>query len=151
MLNADPYGRLPDPEFQADFYVGVAPKRAVAWLVDTILVALLTAVVVPFTAFVALFFLPVLFLVLNFLYRWVTLSTRSATWGMRLGAIEFRRIDGTPFDPATAFLHTLGYTVSMAMVLPQLFSIGLMLIYPRGQGLTDLVLGTVAINRPGRG
>ncbi|WP_127900568.1 RDD family protein [Solirhodobacter olei] len=150
MYRADPYDRLPDPEFQAEFYRDVPMKRAFAWVVDTILIVLLTAIVVPFTAFIALFFLPALFLVLNFLYRWVTISTRSATWGMRLAAIEFRRLDGAPFDPMTAFLHTLGYTISCAMVLPQLASIGAMLVTARGQGLSDLILGTVAINRPGR-
>lgn len=150
MYAREPYSRLPDPEYQAEFYRDVAPKRAIAWVVDTILIALLTAIVIPFTAFIALFFLPALFLALNFLYRWVTLSTRSATWGMRLTAIEFRRLDGGPFDPATAFLHTLFYTVSWAMVLPQLISIGCMLVTPRGQGLSDFLLGTVAINRPGR-
>lgn len=150
MLNADPYARLPDPDLQADFYRDVGLKRAVAWLVDTVLVALLTAIAIPLTAFIALFFLPILFLALNFLYRWVTLTGRSATWGMRLAAIEFRRIDGAPFDPVTALLHTLGYTASVAMVLPQLLSIALMLTTARGQGLTDFVLGTVAINRPGR-
>ena len=148
MLNSDPYARLPDPEFQAEFYRDVAAKRAIAWIVDTILVGLLTAIAVPMTAFIALFFLPVLFLIINVLYRWVTISSRSATWGMRLTSIEFRRLDGAPFDTATALVHTLGYTVSVAMVLPQLLSIALMLINPRGQGLTDLIMGTVAINRP---
>ena len=150
MFSAKPYSQLPDPEFQAEFYRDVAVKRALAWVVDTILVALLTALVVPFTAFVALFFLPVLFLTLNFVYRWVTITTRSATWGMRLVSIEFRRFDGEHFDTITAFLHTLGYTVSAAMVLPQLVSIGFMLMTPRGQGLSDMILGTVAINRPGQ-
>ena len=117
-------------------------------MVDTILVALLTAAIVPFTAFVALFFLLFFFLVLGFLYRWVTLSTRSATRGMRLTAIEVRRSDGLPLDLAGAFLHTLGYTVSMAMVLPQILSVGLMATRARGQGLSDLVLGTAAIDRP---
>ncbi len=151
MYSADPYSRLPDPEFQAGFYRDVAPKRALAWVIDTLLVALLTALAVPFTAFIALFFLPALFLVLNFLYRWVTLSTRSATWGMRFVAIEFRRLDGGRFDPATAFFHPLGYTLCAATVLPQLVSIALMLTTARGQGLSDLVLGSVAINRMARG
>lgn len=150
MLNADPYARLPDPEFQAEFYRDTAVKRALAWAVDTLLVAALTAICVPLTAFIALFFLPLLFLAINVLYRWATLTARSATWGMRLFAIEFRRIDGGRLDPATALLHTLGYTISIAMVLPQILSAALMLFGARGQGLTDLVLGTVAINRPGR-
>jgi hypothetical protein len=47
-------------------------------------------------------------------------------------------------------LHTLGYTLTIATLLPQLLSIALMLTGARGQGLSDLVLGTVAINRPAR-
>ncbi|MBI1218051.1 MAG: RDD family protein [Rhodobacteraceae bacterium] len=150
MLSAAPYARLPDPDFQAEFYRDVPAKRLFAWAIDTVVVAVMVALIVPLTAFVALFFLPLLFLTLNFLYRWVTLSSGSATWGMRLAAIEFRRIDGTRFDAITAFLHTLGYTLSISSVLPQLVSVVLMATGPRAQGLSDLVLGTVAINRAGR-
>lgn len=150
MYSDTPYSRLPDPDFQAEFYRDTGMKRAVAWVIDTLIVALFTALLVPFTAFLAIFFLPALFIALNVLYRWVTLSRASATWGMRLMAIEFRRFDGSPLDPATALLHTIGYTVSISMVLPQLLSIALMAMNPRGQGLTDMVLGTVAINRAAR-
>ena len=148
MTFADPRPGLPDPAFDAGFYADVAPKRLIAWIVDTVLIVLVTAVLVPLTAFTALFFLPLLVLTVGFLYRWATLASRSATWGMRLVAIEFRRADGTRLDGATALLHTLGYTVSMAMVLPQVISVVLMLTGARGQGLSDHVLGTAAINRP---
>ncbi|QCO56758.1 RDD family protein (plasmid) [Pseudorhodobacter turbinis] len=141
---------LPDPEYQAEFYEGVALKRGLAWVVDTILTAIITALIVPFTAFTALFFLPLLYLTVNFAYRWMTLSGKSATFGMRLAAIEFRRADGQPFDSGTAALHTLGYAISMAFVLPQVLSIFMMIFGPRGQGLTDTVLGTVAVNRVAR-
>lgn len=150
MYHDIPGSALPDPEFQAEFYRDTGMKRAVAWVIDTVIVALFTTLVVPFTAFLAIFFLPVLFLTINLLYRWVTLSRRSATWGMRLMAIEFRRADGRWLDPATALVHTIGYTISISMVLPQLVSIALMAMSPRGQGLSDLVLGTVAINRTAR-
>ena len=66
---------------------------------------------------------------------------------MRLTAIEFRDRSGAHLDSATAFLHTLGYAVSVAMFPLQLLSIGLMLTTARKQGLTDHVLGTVALNR----
>ena len=69
---------------------------------------------------------------------------------MRLMAIEFRDRTGRRFDLATAFLHTLGYTLTIATLLLQVLSIGLMLTSARRQGLSDLVLGTVAINRPAR-
>lgn len=141
---------LPDPEYQSEFYQGVPFKRGMAWIVDTILTLILTAIIVPFTAFTALFFLPVLYMVVNTLYRWVSLSSSSATPGMRLAAIEFRGADGRVFDSGTALLHTLGYVISMAFVLPQLVSIAMMLLSPRGQGLTDTVLGSVAINKTAR-
>ena len=144
------YSSLPDPEYQAEFYADVPVKRALAWGVDTILIALITLLVVPFTLFLGLFFLPVLYMSISFLYRTVGLARHSATPGMRLMAIEFRDRTGARFDRGTAFLHTLGYTLTIGTLLPQLLSIGLMLTTARGQGLTDMVLGTVAINKPAR-
>ena len=141
---------LPDPDRHADFYADVPLKRALAWGVDTALILALTLLVLPFTGFLALFFLGGLFLVISFLYRWVTLARGSATPGMRLLALHFRDGQGQDLDPATAFAHTLGYTLSMAFVFPQLISVALMLLSPRKQGLTDIVLGTVAINRAAR-
>ncbi|MFN5829098.1 MAG: RDD family protein [Rhodobacterales bacterium] len=144
------YTTLPDPDHQAGFYADVPIKRALAWVVDAILIAIMTMVVVPFTLFLSLFFLPLLYLTISFLYRTISLARNSATPGMRLMAIEFRDRTGAKFDPGTAFLHTLGYTLTISTLLPQLLSMGLMLTTARGQGLTDLVLGTVAINKPAR-
>lgn len=144
------YTTLPDPDHQAGFYADVPIKRALAWVVDAILIAIMTMVAVPFTLFLSLFFLPLLYLTISFLYRTISLARHSATPGMRLMAIEFRGRTGAKFDPGTAFLHTLGYTLTISTLLPQLLSIGLMLTTARGQGLTDLVLGTVAINKPAR-
>ncbi|MBL4917902.1 RDD family protein [Szabonella alba] len=141
---------LPDPDHQPEFYAGVAAKRGMAWLVDTLLAALLTALIVPFTAFTGLFFLPLLYAVVSFFYRWLSIARGSATPGMRLTGIEFRRADGTTFDGMTALLHTAGYVISFSMVLPQILSVALMLFSARGQGLTDHVLGSVALNRPSR-
>lgn len=138
---------VPDPYHQPEFYADVPVKRLLAWIVDTLLIAALVALVIPFTAFVGLFFLPVLFLVLGFLYRWITIAGSSATWGMRLMAIELRDGYGRRFDSGMALLHTLGYTISLAFPILQIISIGLMLTGSRKQGLTDNVFGTVAINR----
>jgi len=138
----------PDPVRHAAFYQGVLPKRFLAWVMDVVLIAVVTALIVPFTAFTALLFLPALFLVVGFLYRWVTLSGRSATWGMRLMNIEFLDRNGQRFDAGTALLHTLGYSLSMAFVMPQILSVALMMLTSRRQGLSDMVLGSVAINSP---
>lgn len=137
---------LPDPDHQAEFYADTVMKRFLAWIVDAIMIAVLTVLVLPFTAFTGIFFFPALMLVLGFIYRVTTLTGRSATWGMRLFAVEFRDRTGKRFDLATAFLHTAGYSISMAMAPLQLISIILMLVSSRKQGLTDHILGTVAVN-----
>ena len=138
---------LADPLTQPQFYRDVAGKRLLAWIVDTIVVALASLLIVPFTAFIALFFFFALMAVVGFIYRVITLATGSATWGMRLMAIEIRAADGARLDLGQAFLHTLGYTVSWAVTPLQLISIVLMATSNRGQGLTDMVLGTAALNR----
>ncbi|MFN7595658.1 MAG: RDD family protein, partial [Cereibacter sp.] len=118
------YTTLPDPDHQAEFYADVPIKRALAWVVDAILIAIMTMVVVPFTLFLSLFFLPLLYLTISFLYRTISLARHSATPGMRLMAIEFRDRTGAKFDLGTAFLHTLGYTLTISTLLPQLLSMG---------------------------
>lgn len=138
---------IPDPERQPEFYADVPTKRLLAWLVDTVLIVVLCLLVLPFTAFTGLLFFPALLLVVGFAYRVVTIAGASATWGMRLMAIEFRGRDGARFDLGMAFLHTLGLTVSFALPLLQAVSIVLMLTTARGQGLSDHLLGSVAINR----
>ena len=102
MTMNDAYPGLPDPRTRPEFYAGVPFKRGLAWFADAILIGLLTAVAVPFTAFTGLFFLPLLFLVIGFLYRWVTLAGGSATLGMRLMSIELRDRYGE--QPATRHL-----------------------------------------------
>ena len=151
MIETRPLTALPDPELRPEFYAAVPLKRLVAWLIDTVAILLLTLIVLPFTAFVAAFFLPALYVMMNLAYRTVGMARWSATPGMWLMAVEFRRADGSRLDPGTAFLHSLGYTVSMALVVPQVASVVLMLVSRHGQGLSDHVLGTVALNRPHAG
>jgi uncharacterized RDD family membrane protein YckC len=139
--------RLPDPVTHAEFYQGVTLKRGFAWIIDTILIALITAVIVVLTVGVGLFILPLVFLTVSFLYRVLTLAGSSATPGMRMMNIQFLTREGVNFDLAHAFLHTLGYTLSIGTLLVQILSVFLMFASARGQGLTDHVLGTVAINR----
>jgi uncharacterized RDD family membrane protein YckC len=86
----------------------------------------------------------------GFAYRTITIAKGSATWGMRLLAIELRRADGREMDAASAFAHTLGYTLSWMVPIFQLISVVLMGATERGQGLSDHVLGTVMVNRRAR-
>lgn len=139
--------RLPDPDRQPEFYADIPAKRLLAWLIDVVLVAVLCLLVLPFTAFTGLFFFPVLMLAVGLAYRVLTIAGGSATWGMRLMAIELRDRRGERLDGGQALLHTLGYTVSIAMPLLQMISVVLMLTGGRRQGLTDHLLGTVMLNR----
>ena len=141
---------LPDPQLLPEFYAHVAFKRLMAWVVDTLLILILTLLVLVATALLTVFILPVLYVALNVAYRTVALTRWSATPGMALMAIELRDARGRRLDGITALLHTLGYTGSVLTVLPQIASVALMLTTPRGQGLTDLLLGTAMINRPAR-
>lgn len=147
MTYADQNWGLPDPYTQSEFYDDVPIKRGIAWVIDTFVVVALVAMVIVMTAFIGVFFAGFLWLVIGFVYRVVTLANGSATLGMRLTSIELRQANGQRFDLITAVLHTLGYSLSMSFVLPQIASIILMLTGDRGQGLTDLVLGTAALNR----
>ncbi len=141
---------LPDPDTQSDFYADVAMKRAIAWAFDALLVFLSAVLLSLLTVGVGFFFFGFLILSVSFVYRTVTLANGSATLGMRLAAIEIRNRRGERLDLPTAALHTLGFQVSVWLVLPQIVSIVLMLTSARAQGLTDHLLGTAAVNRAAR-
>ncbi|MFX0544633.1 RDD family protein [Roseovarius sp. S1116L3] len=145
--SAAAYGGLPDPVAQPEFYAGVTMKRFLAWIVDSVMILIFCVVALILTLGIGFFFLPALMLAVGLVYRSATLARGSATWGMALMAIELRRHDGTRLDPMTAVIHTLCYSASMAFAIPQVISVLLMLVGGRGQGLTDVVLGTAAINR----
>ncbi|MCJ8139230.1 RDD family protein [Falsirhodobacter halotolerans] len=138
---------LPDPDLHAEFYDGVVTKRFLAWLIDITFIFVLTLIALPFTLFIGLLFYPILFVTVGVLYRWWSLARKSATPGMRICGIHFLNRDGDPLGPVEAALHVAGYVLSMGTFLVQVLSIGLMLMTPRRQGLTDLAMGTVAINR----
>lgn len=143
---------LPDPELDPQFYRGVPARRFAAWLID---IAIILAVGVPIalvfgvvTLGLGFALFPLILASIGFAYRVGTISDRSATWGMRVMGIEFRRGDGARFDFLTALGHVALHTLSMAFVITQIISCVSMLGSRYGQGLPDLVLRTTAINRP---
>ncbi len=142
-----PDAALPDPSRQPQFYASVPGKRLIAWIVDLVLVVIVCIAVLPLTGFLGIFFWPTMLLVIGFAYRVATLAMGSATWGMQFAGIELRDASGARFDLSLAMMHTIGYSVSVAFPILQVISIVLMLTSARGQGLTDSLLGTVAINR----
>lgn len=138
---------LPDPQYQPEFYADIPPKRLMAWVIDVGLILGLTLMVLPFTAFVGLLFLPFLYATIGFFYRTLTLAGGSSTLGMRVMSVEIRNAYGERLSLGEALFHTLGYYVSFGMALVQMASIVLMVASDRGQSLTDMVMGTVMLNR----
>ena len=138
---------LPDPDRQPEFYQSVAIKRFVAWLFDIAFVSLLCTVAIFLTLGMGLFILALIYAVVSFVYRVVTITNGSATLGMRFMGIELRDAFGERMDMGKAIAHTAGYFVSMAFAVIQIISVIMMLTSARGQGLTDSFLGTVMINR----
>lgn len=137
---------LPDPAFQPDYYNGVPTKRALAWVLDVVLISILTVAICLATLGIGFFFFGFIYLVVAFVYRVSTL-TGGGTWGMRFFGIEIRNSAAQHLSGGEAALHVIGYMVTTAFVLPVLLSWALMLFSPRGQGLNDLLVGSVALNR----
>jgi uncharacterized RDD family membrane protein YckC len=141
---------LPDPEYIEQMYSDVPSKRLFAWVIDVVFIGLIVGVLTMFSFFTALFFLPFLFGVVSFFYRWGTIASGSATPGMRIMAIGLRTADGERLTGSTAFFHTAGYFFSVITFPLQLISMAMMVMSSRKQGLTDMVLGTVALNQSAR-
>jgi uncharacterized RDD family membrane protein YckC len=139
---------LPDPVLKPEFYDGILIKRGLAWVIDALIVLLFCIVALPFTAFLAIFVFPLLMVSVGFVYRWITLAGRSSTWGMRMTGIEIRDRDGLRLQSGTALAHVSIYSFSILVAPMQLISVIMMLFTDRRQGLSDLFLGTAALNRP---
>ncbi|MGV6839720.1 MAG: RDD family protein [Planktomarina sp.] len=137
---------LPDPDRQSGFYASVTMKRLFAWIIDGIIIFMMTLLISVLTFGLGFFIFFGIWAVLSFLYRVGTISSSSATIGMQIMSIEFRKGDGSRFDSLTALLHTAGTFICMATGV-QIISILLMVFTSRKQGLPDLVLGTAALNR----
>ena len=139
--------RIPYPHSHPEFYESVTTKRFFAWLIDSIIVLGILTITSPFTFFVSLFLFPFFYAAIDFVYRTATLTMGSATFGMRLMAVELRHESGHRLDFVTSLFHTIGLYVSYAFVLVQIASIGMMVTRDDRKGLTDLVVGTVMVNR----
>lgn len=138
---------LPDPDSQPEFYQSVATKRFFAWLFDIAFISLLCTVAILLTFGMGFFILALIYAVISFIYRVVTIANGSATLGMRFMGIELRDAFGARMDTGKAIAHTAGYFVSMAIPVLQIISVVMMVTSARCQGLTDAFLGTVMINQ----
>ncbi|WP_078059244.1 RDD family protein [Tropicimonas marinistellae] len=147
MTMTDASWGLPDPDLHADLYADVPVKRAIAWMVDFVVILLLTLPILLFTAFTALFVYGFVWLFVSFWYRSLTIAGRSSTLGMRLMSIELRNSQDERLTFGEAVIHTTLHMICFSFFFPQLVSAILMMTSARGQGIPDLVLGSTALNR----
>lgn len=146
----DPYAALPDPHQQPGFYRDVPLKRLLAFFVDLGIIFALSVLLALFTLGIGFFVFFGLFAIVGFTYRVLSIAMGSATWGMALMSIELRSNRGEKLTLWEAFLHTAAFYLSFGVFPVQVISIAMMLFTPRGQSLTDMVFGTVALNRRAR-
>lgn len=143
---------LPDPDRDRAFYEGVTARRFFAWIIDVIIVGILagfaTLVFGVMTLGLGFLLAPLIFLSLNLIYRIGLIGRHSATLGMMFMGIEFRTLQGYRFGMKEAAIHTIAYMLVFASAIGQAASIAAMLLSAHGRSIPDLLLGSVAINRP---
>lgn len=143
---------LPNPKSDPQFYQGVPVRRLVAWIIDVIIVGLVAGITAllfgVMTLGLGFLLAPLIFLSLNLIYRIGMLANHSATIGMMFTGIEFRTLRGHRFGIWEAAIHTIAYMIVFATMIGQTASVAFMMFGAYGRSLPDLLLGSVAINRP---
>ncbi len=130
-------------------YDGVRTRRVFAFLLDYLIVAILTipaAVVVLLLGILTLglgwMLFSVLFPAIALFYVWKTLGgPNQATTGMRMMSIRLDRLDGEPVDGMLAVVHTVLFWAGNVIVSPLILLATLVL--DRKRTVHDLLLGTV--------
>ena len=140
---------LPDPIENAAYYYDVNLKRLIVWFIDAVTITLITFLISLLTLGIGFFFFAGLWLIVGFFFRFLGLAIYSSTMGMRMTGIEFLQGRVHPFDGLYVLLHTAGTMIAYATSI-QIVSVILMLITSRKQGLVDLILATVVVNRTAR-
>jgi uncharacterized RDD family membrane protein YckC len=130
-------------------YDGVRTRRVFAFLLDYLIVGLLS---IPFAILVALLGLltfglgwalfGILVPAVALIYIWSTLGGRNqATTGMRMMGIRLDRLDGRPVDGLLAVVHSVLFWAGNVVLTPLVLLVTL--FADRKRALHDLLLGTV--------
>jgi uncharacterized RDD family membrane protein YckC len=133
----------------ASALAGVRRRRVFAFLLDLILVTILSAVIFfvlgLLTLGIAWLFLPSLFPFVAFFYNGLTISGwRRATPGMMAMDLEMRLVDGSPVPFMHASVHALLFYVTWVVFAPLfLFS----LFTSDKRCLHDMLAGVIILRR----
>ncbi|MBZ9694359.1 RDD family protein [Mesorhizobium sp. CO1-1-9] len=136
-------------------FEGVRTRRILAFVLDYLIVGLLSIPVAILVFFLGLLTLGlgwmlfgVLVPAVAILYIWNTLSSADqATTGMKMMGIRLDRLDGTRIDGLTAVVHSVLFWAGNVILSPLVLLVTL--FSDRKRTLHDLLLGTV-VSRTGR-
>lgn len=142
-----------DPLSDWRLFDGVRTRRVFAFLIDAVLIALMTILAYVVVAVFGVFTLGLGWLLFPLLWPGVALlysafsmgGPRSATIGMRTMGLEVRMLDGGRLNPGIAAVHAVLFYASVSILTP--FVLLVALFSDRKRLLHDLVLGTVVVNR----
>lgn len=142
---------LPDRWDDTRLYSGVLTSRAIAFVIDYLIVGLLLIPVgiVVFLLGLLTFGLGwllfgILFPLIALTYVWNTLGgPNQATVGMRMMGVRLERLDGQPVDGMLAVVHTILFWAGNTVLTPLILLVAL--FTDRKRTLHDLLLGTVAV------
>jgi len=132
---------------------GIRTRRIIAFLIDAVIIAVLTfavGVVVFFLGIVTLglgwLLYPILWPAVALVYCAFSLGgPNSATVGMRTQGIEARFMDGSRLNPGIAAIHAVLFYFSISVLTPLVLLVSLFTENKRL--LHDIVLGIVFVNR----
>jgi uncharacterized RDD family membrane protein YckC len=141
-----------DPVAQPQLFAGVIGKRVLAFLVDAIIISVLTAMAYVVVALLGIVTLGLAWLLFGLVFPAVGLGynaltiggSNSATIGQRLMGLEVRMWFGGKVTPLIAAFHALLFWFSLVIFCPILLWA---FFDPRKRCLHDILAGVVVINR----
>ena len=144
---------LPDPATAPELFEGILVRRAMAFILDMMIVFGLLVATSIATAIAGIFSFGLLWLLFPFvvpavviLYYAATLgSAYRATLGMQSMDIVLTPTRGAPLDGWKAFLHTFVFWLTFWYLWP--ISLLVALFTPRRELLHDLIVGTLMVRK----
>jgi uncharacterized RDD family membrane protein YckC len=148
-----------DPVANPELFEGVLARRAIAFVIDLIIIAIPLVAVSIFIfifGFITLGLGWALFWLLSpasvvwalFYYGATLGSAASATLGMRVMDVEMRTWYGAPAYFLLGAVHVIVYWISISVLTPFIVLIGF--FNSRRRLLHDMLVGTIIINNPAR-
>jgi len=148
-----------DPVANPELFEGVLARRAIAFLIDLVVIAIplvATSIFIFIFGLITLGLGWALFWLLSpasvvwaLVYYGLTLgSAASATLGMRVMGVEMRTWYGAPAYFLLGAVNAIVYWISISVLTPLIVLIGF--FNSRRRLLHDMLVGTIIINNPAR-